>query len=180
MLWSKLYSSSIKSGSDYSNLQKTVIILFADYELDSLKEIDKFVTKWNLREKDFPKIILTNVLEVYIIELPKLHDNDMNSELTNWVKFIKNPEVIDMNETNKQIKKAKEILEEISSDEHERYLADLREKYILDKNSLENWAREEGHRKEKMEIAKKMKNKQIDITTIIELTGLTQEEIEKL
>ena len=34
--------------------------------------------------------------------------------------------------SNKEIVKAKKVLEEISQDEHERYLAELREKYILD------------------------------------------------
>ena len=37
-----------------------------------------------------------------------------------------------MNEKNKSVEKAKKILEEISSDERERYLAELRQKYIMD------------------------------------------------
>ena len=39
---------------------------------------------------------------------------------------------------------------------------------------------EQGIEQEKIEIVKKMLNKQIDITTIIEITGLTQEEIENI
>ena len=39
--------------------------------------------------------------------------------------------------SNREIVKAKEVLEEISQDEHERYLAELREKYILDQNATE-------------------------------------------
>ena len=38
----------------------------------------------------------------------------------------------------------------------------------------------EGKRKEKLEIAKKMKSKKIDIEDIVEITGLTKEEIEEL
>ena len=38
----------------------------------------------------------------------------------------------------------------------------------------------EGKVETKNEIAKKMKNKGMDIETIVELTGLTNEEIEKL
>ncbi len=49
-----------------------------------------------------------------------------NENLDLWVKFIKNPEVVEM--SNKEIKKAKEVLEEISQDEREIYLAELREK----------------------------------------------------
>mgnify|MGYP004533893873 FL=1 len=32
--------------------------------------------------------------------------------------------------SNKEIIKAKKVLDEISQDEHERYLAEMREKYI--------------------------------------------------
>ena len=122
------------------------------------------------------------------IELPKINENNNKTYLDKWVKFINNPEVIGMSEENKAIKKAKEVLEQISQDEHEIYLAELREKYILDKNSLEDGAREEGREEgrqegreeEKRELAKKMKVKNMDIHDIIEITGLTKEEIEKL
>ena len=69
--WSKLYNSSIKSGEDYDQLEKGIVILISDYELESLKEIRKYITKWNIREEDYQKIILTDALEFYIIELPK-------------------------------------------------------------------------------------------------------------
>ena len=70
-------------------------------------------------------------MELYIIELPKFEkykERTENKTLNSWVKFIENPEVIDMGEANEKIKKSKEVLEEISSDERERYLAELREK----------------------------------------------------
>ena len=59
-------------------------------------------------------------------------------KLDEWIKFIENPEVIDMENTNKEVKKAKEVLEEISQDEHERYLTELRQKYILDQKAIED------------------------------------------
>ena len=89
------------------------------------------MTKWNIREEDYPKIILTDAMEFYIIELPKFdrhQEKTRNENLDLWVKFIKNPEVVEM--SNKEIKKAKEVLEEISQDEREIYLAELREKAI--------------------------------------------------
>ena len=39
---------------------------------------------------------------------------------------------------NAAIKKAQKELEKISSDEHERYLAELREKYIMDQKATED------------------------------------------
>lgn len=65
--WSKIYTMSIKSGDDYNQLEKGIVILFTDFNLEKLRGINKFITKWNLREEENPKIILTDVLEIYII-----------------------------------------------------------------------------------------------------------------
>ena len=110
--WSKMYNGSIKSGKDYNELQKAMVILIADYEIDGLKEIKKYITKWNIREEEYSKIILTEVMEIYIIELPKFNKYQEKNEILNlWMKFIESPEVIKMEETTEKIKKAKELCE---------------------------------------------------------------------
>ena len=189
--WSKMYNMSIKEGEDYSTLEKGIVILISDYELESLKEIEKYITKWNIREEEYQKIILTDVMEIYIIELPKFEkykENTKNNILNSWVKFINNPEVKDMKETNKEINKAKKVLEEISQDEHERYLAELRQKYIMDQKAIEDAGYDKGL-KDGLErgineqtkiIAKNMKKRDINIKVISEITGLSTKEIEKL
>ena len=148
-----------------------------------LKEIPKYITKWNLREKDYGKIILTDVVELYIIEMPKVERYAKNSILDTWVKFI-----IDMEDANmdnvEEIKQARKVLEEISQDEHEQYLADLREKYIMDMNNIESTGirkgKELGEIKSKKEIAQRMKAEGISIVLIVKCTGLSKEEIDKL
>ena len=42
-----------------------------------------------------------------------------------------------MENADESIKKAKEVLDEISEDEHEQYLAHLREKYIFERQGIE-------------------------------------------
>ena len=81
-----------------------------------------------------------------------------------------------MENADESIKKAKEVLDEISEDEHEQYLAHLREKYIFERQGIE----EAGFDKGIKCIAKKMKEDNLDIEKIIKYTGLTKEEIEKL
>ncbi len=185
--WSKMYDSSIREGEDYTKLRKSIAILISDYELENLKEIKKYITKWNIREEEYQKIVLTEVMEIYIIELPKFKkykEKTNNSTLNSWIKFIESPEVIDMNEKNEEIKKAKNVLEEISQDKHERYLAELRQKYIMDQKAIEGAGYDKGIKvgieQEKVNIAKKLLKQKIDINVIIEATGLTKEEIEKL
>ena len=84
---------------------------------------------------------------------------------------------------NKYVKKAEKELEYLSGDEETRRLAELREKAIRDELAAIAQARDEG-KSEGISLgiiqAKKMLAKEMDIALIIELTGLTKEEIEKL
>lgn len=205
--WSKMYTTSIGSGDDYDKLEKSIVILFTDYNLKKLEKVNKFITKWNIREEENPKIILTDVLEIYIIELSKgenilkkMNNKDIsNNSLNTWLQFINNPEaIVDMN--NKEVQKAKEVLEEISQNEYERYKAELRQKYIMDQKATEaagydkgievgieqgiqqgiQQGIERGAKEEKIKIAKTMKEKNVKIEDIMSFTGLSKEEIEDI
>ena len=70
--WSKLYNSNIKAGKNYNVLKRTIVIMFMNDTIDSLKEIPKYHTQWNIREKEFWNTVLTDVFELHILELPKL------------------------------------------------------------------------------------------------------------
>ncbi len=105
-----------------------------------------------------------------------------------------------MENADESIKKAKEVLDEISEDEHEQYLAHLREKYIFERQGIEEAGFDKGMAKgleegiekgieqgikkgieqEKRMLAQKLKEDNVDIEKIIKYTGLTKEEIEKL
>ena len=186
---SKMYSKSIKSGKDYNSLEKCIAILITDFEINVTKQIPQYITKWNIREEKYQQIILTDVMEIVIIELKKFKEYKEKTNLktlNSWIEFIECPEVIDM--SNKEIQKAKKVLEEISQDEHEQYLAELREKYIMDQKAIEDAGYdkglktgiERGKEQNNLQIAKKMLSKKFDINTISEITGLTVEELKKL
>ena len=192
--WSKMYSSSIERAKSYNNTKRAICILIADFNLENLKLIQDYHTKWNIREEKYTNIILTEKLEIHIIELEKLENiktlNDTEKKLLNWCKFIKNPvEVEDsiMSE-NEEIKKAKEELDKISQDAKERRLAELREKALMDeiairdsgfKEGIEQGLKE-GSQQEKISIAKNLLKLKVDINSISQATGLSVEEIEKL
>ena len=177
---SKMYTQNLKNSHNYSELNKCISILFIDFELEKLKEIPKYLTKWNIREETYSKIILTDVLELYIINLSKVEKYSENKLLDTWVKFISNSEDLNMENADESIKKAKEVLDEISEDEHEQYLAHLREKYIFEIQGIEEAGFDKGVKASKIEITKKLKAKNMKIDEIAEITGLTKEEIEKL
>lgn len=70
--WSLLYTKQIQAGEDYAKLNKTIAVLIVDYELESLKKIPKNFTRWQIREEEYSTVILTDVLEICIIELEKV------------------------------------------------------------------------------------------------------------
>ena len=202
---SKMYTKTIVSEQDYDSLEKCIAILITDYTLDVTKEIPKYITTWNIREDEYRQFILTDVMEICIIELKKFKDfkdKSNHKDLNSWIEFIESPEVVDM--SNKEIQKAKKVLEEISQDKHEQYLAELREKYILDQKAIESAGYdkglkagieqgigqgikqgikqgiEQGSKQTNLEIAKKMIAKNIDLKTICEITGLSMEDLKIL
>lgn len=141
--WCKLYSRQIKSGDDYSVLQKTIVILIANFDIGFLKDLEYFTT-WKIIEENHRKTILTDKFEICIIELPKIIKlKDKNDELLDWLFFLRNPKssrVVEKMKVNKELKQANEKLKEISNDEQLERLAWWRYKAILE----ENTARSEG------------------------------------
>ena len=87
-------------------------------------------------------------------------------------------------EKNEKLKKARVEMNYLTGDEEVRRLAELREKWEMDRVSAINFAtrkgEERGRKLGKKEIAKEMKNKGIEVELIAEITKLTVEEVEKL
>ena len=85
---------------------------------------------------------------------------------------------------NKEIKKAQEEYEYLTGDEQERRIAFLREKALRDENSIfdagKDIGKKEGKEEGKKEIAKSMLKEKMPIETIIKITKLSREEIEKI
>jgi len=190
--WSRLYSRQIKSGEDYKILQKAIVILITDFKIENLEELD-YHSRWKIMEdKQGKKIILTQKLEIDIIELPKIIGKEKEQDnLLDWLYFLENPKservTKKMNE-NENLKEAVKKLDNLSEDERMQRIADLRQKAIMDEKAIYEKGLEvgiekgimEGSRKEKIEIAKKMLELKIDKETIAEATGLTEQEIEKI
>ena len=105
-----------------------------------------------------------------------------------------NPEEIGEEEMsgNDEIKKAKEELNKIQQDEHEEYLAHLRQKHILDTKATEEFGYlrgkkegieqgiEQGKREAARDTVLNMYKKNFDIKTICDITNLRKEEVEKI
>lgn len=185
--WSRIYSSQLVKGDDYEKLNKVIGIIIIDYNLEKTKEIENLSTKWKIKEVSTGKEIeLTDALELYIIEIPKAREilrKEPKNELAQWVMFINDPnesEVSKIMEDNKEIEEAMNELEKISKDKELRRVAELREKAIRDEKNGLRHAREDGIKEGIEKVVKRMIEKNVPLQEIIELTGLTEEQILKL
>ena len=185
-------------------MQKAIVILITDFKIENLEELD-YHSRWKIMEdKQGKKIILTQKLEIDIIELPKIIGKEKEQDnLLDWLYFLENPKserVTKKMKENENLKEAVKKLDNLSEDEKMQRIADLRQKAIMDEKAIYEKGLEvgiekgiqrgmekgiekgimEGSQKEKIEIAKKMLELKIDKETIAEATGLTEQEMEKI
>ena len=198
----------------YNSLKKTITINLLDFNYFDTKN---YHTKWHIVEDTDKEKMLTDVLEIHFIEIPKfIKKNKLpENKKEEWLYFIdySNEEMVEMSvEKNKKIEMAQDELDYLTGDEATRRLAELKEKWILDYNSgitsaVEQGLRDgllqgreqglqqgreqglqqgieqglkQGEKEEKLEIAKKMLIKGLDIKLIIDITELSIDEIEEI
>ena len=198
--WSKMYTRQIKAGDDYNKLERTIVILIADFNIKGLEEVEYHSTWKIIETNSVKKLILTDKFELDIIELSKIKGRENEKDqLLDWLVFLENPEserVTRKMEENENLKEAVEKLDRISKDEKMQRIIELREKAIRDEHAIYakgvddgiekgiqkgfEDGKEKGAREKQIEIAKKLLKLKVKIEIIIETTGLTEEEIKKL
>ncbi|MDD9792043.1 Rpn family recombination-promoting nuclease/putative transposase [Priestia megaterium] len=173
--WSKMYSSQMKEGMDYVELCKTITINIVNFRY--LSHIHNYHSTFQLYERE-QKLLLTDMLEIHFMELPKL--------LIKW----RNREV-DPRE-DQVLKKAMDEWERVSQDPEVLLAYEARRKALLDEKSALKRAEKLGEEKGKqigeeigekkgiIKVALSMIQKGLDNQTIAEFMNLTPEEINKL
>ena len=197
----KLIAGEIKVSEKYQKAKDTIVICIindnvvkrnaylslAMLKYEKTEEI-RYVNMGYGKEEEY----LTDMVKYYIIELPKFKKKKpkVADLLEKWLYVIGGDRKMmeECKKENEEIKEAVEQLTQMSADEYERELYEIRERSRLTYNTEMYEARrkgleegiEEGKKQDRKEIAKKMKEKGTDITYIIEITGLTEEEIKEL
>ena len=182
------YHQSLENGQDYIEIPKSIGIWISNFNV--FNDEGPFHEIVRLR-RDYENQIFTDKIEMHYLQLPKFKQKckRISNKLEEWLTFIsfENMEELRMIE-NEKVKKAEEELEYLSGDEAERRIAYLRETAEIDRKFAMTAARDQGREEGRSEgrakgmadVAKKMLEKNMDISLIIEVTGLTKEEIEKL
>ena len=201
----KMITEQLKKGDKYKKLKKSIVIFITNYNFlkrNSYHSVGKMKFDETLKEEyvemgyEKEDQIVSKYIEFHYIELPKYKRKEPSkfTKLDQWMCiFTQNEEGIEMAEKeNKEIKRAIDTLDFISEDpkERERHNSIVMAEYnrlTSEHNFFEAGVEEgiekgieKGKKEGVLKTAKAMLKRNMPIETIMEITELTREEIEKL
>ena len=137
--WANTFSSQLTVGEDYNRLKKTISIIIIDFPFKKTRKYSEIASKWRIIEEKHKKTILTNLFEIYIIEIGKAKEvlkRDCNNKLAKWMMFFDNPntkEVEEIMKTEQEVEEAYNKLKEICADKELYELVQARKLYEIER-----------------------------------------------
>ncbi|MDO6993029.1 Rpn family recombination-promoting nuclease/putative transposase [Brachyspira innocens] len=195
--WASNYSKLLKHGEKYDALTPVISINLLNFNLDDSNNIHSCYMIYDTINNR----LLTDHLQIHIIELKKFQYNLLQPDLNCWLKFFTmkekdNKELI-MSDLVKE--KPIEVQKRYNNFIKDRLMMneyDKREAYLYSNQimleeerrlGIEEGIRqgiekgiEQGEKNKAVSMAKNMKNRYMDLNLISELTGLSIREIEEL
>ena len=178
----KIISRETERGEKYINLNKVIMINILGY---NFLDFEEYISETEIVLKKHKEHEFIKGLKWYFIELPKFRKQNpnMDEKINQWLAFIDdyNKGAIEMAEKkNNTLRRARIEMDHLTGDEEVRRLAELREKWEMDYASGLDYAEKRGKIEAKTKIAQKLIELGVEDNKIIEATGLTKEEIEKI
>ena len=142
----KVISRETERGTDYEDINQVIMINILGYNFLNVEDYISETAIVLEKHRDYE--VLTG-LKWYFIELPKFRKQnpDMNEKINQWLAFIDdyNKEMIKVaEEKNDKLKKARIEMNYLTGDAEVRRLAELREKWEMDRISAINHATRKG------------------------------------
>ncbi|WP_445246590.1 Rpn family recombination-promoting nuclease/putative transposase [Microcoleus sp. OTE_8_concoct_300] len=187
----KAYSIQLDTGEDYTLLNPIIALTITDFEM--FPNLDKVISRFVLKERDYLVDYLIYDIELVFVELPKFDKKleELETLTDKWIYFLKNARSLEvvpekMGEVQ-AIQKAFEVAnradltrEELEDLEHQEiYIQDQRNATIKAVKQAVSKAVKQAVKEKAIDIAKGLLDV-LDEATISQTTGLTMEEIQKL
>ena len=177
---SKMITEQIGKRENYKDIKQVISIVITEQEF--IPGSPNYHHRFTMYDS-INKVELTDIVEVHTLELCKIQAEADDSRLCYWMEFIKAEGEIELEAVAKRdplIKKAVARLMELSADEKTRLLYEAREKERMDNESREEEARAEGEKAKALTIARNALKKNMSVDDVVDITGLTRAEVEKL
>ena len=197
--WSKNYFSQLKEGEEYKLLNPTYSLIFCDFKLFRADK-KKFYNSFSIREDEFPHVLLSDHLRMVFVELPKFNQKikDLFDFREAWcyvLRWFENMGQEDRELFASRGKKMEELMDwtrPLTLEESEQIIAEAKEKNRRDQVAREDYVfnqgiqkglrkgKQEGKQKGMQAVALNMLKKQMELSVISEVTGLSLKELKKL
>ena len=193
--WASNYSKLLKQGEKYDALTPVISINLLNFNLDDSNNIHSCYMIYDTVNQR----LLTDHLQIHIIELKKFKGDLLKPDLNCWLKFFTMKEKDNREVIMSELVKEKPVMEEVQKrynnfikdrlmmneyDKREAYLYGnqimLEEERRLGIEEGIKQGMEKGKKEQQIYIARNLKKSGIDIKIISENTGLSIEELEKL
>lgn len=183
----KAYSIQLDTGADYTLLNPVIALTITDFEM--FPNLDKVISRFLLKERDYLVDYLIYDIELVFVELPKFGKKleELETLTDKWIYFLKNAKSLEvvpeqMGEVQ-AIKKAFEVANRADLTREELEDLEHQEIYIQDqRNAISKAVKQavsQAMKEKALEIAKGLLDV-LDEATIAQTTGLSIEEIQKL
>ena len=193
--WASNYSKLLKQGEKYDSLTPVISINLLNFNLDDEDNIHSCYMIYDTNNKK----LLTDHLQIHIVELKKFQYNLLKPDLNCWLKFFTMKDKDNKEEIMSDLVKEKPIMEEVQRkynnfikdrimmneyDKRQAYLYGnqimLEEERRLGKEEGIKEGIEQGEINKAKDIALNLKNMNMSNENISRITGLSIEEINKL
>jgi len=191
---SEIYSNQLSESDSYEKLRKTIIISLLDFNY--FLEDKRYFRRCCYKDFDtgelYPQL---DFADLYFVELRKFNNEYKNIKTTleRWITFLNRASEIDKNNIPTELNMPEVIqaintIETMSLSTQEREYYEAQKKVMRDNEAVLQTAIEKAKNEWKAEgkaeglekVAKQMKIRNKPIDEIMEFTGLTKEQIEKL
>jgi predicted transposase/invertase (TIGR01784 family) len=180
--WAREYSSALNSGKEYCELPQVIVVSILAFNL--FNDCDDFHSEFRALEVKRHKP-LTDKMSLHYFELPKLPKNiSADDMLKLWLSLFRADTEEDLRKIEKLevpvMKEAIKAYRHVSATSEFKELERLRFLAKSNEASALRNAKQQGKQEEKIQTARRMLNKGIDINTIAEVTGLFVDDILRL
>ncbi|MBR4264865.1 MAG: Rpn family recombination-promoting nuclease/putative transposase [Bacteroidales bacterium] len=181
-----MYTKQLAKGNPFDNLKEVYALALVNDEAFDYEGDNGYMQEFYIINKNHPNDIRHD-LSLIFIELVKYKPLDRGSRAIKdlWLRFLteinEQTEIVDsVLLENPEISQALNIVERSAYSDSDLYVyEDALLEVMTQRNSLKN-ERAKGKAEEKLETAKRMKEKGFDLQSIADITQLSVEDIEKL
>lgn len=181
LYWAREFSTALPAGQSYSMLPRTIIISIIDFDLFDCMEFHSFFQPLEVTRHT----LLSDKMGFHFFELKKLPDDVSEKDtLLLWLTLFRAETEEDLEKIKKMevpmMNQAINAYYTITASSEFREIERLREKARHDEAQALYHARQEGISERNIEIARNALRRGLSVDDVVDITGLTHEEVECL